>query len=217
MYLSLTKIEKSTFIEYRLFQAKYKPDISRGESGQKSRSSLNRAKNNIKEIIALNLTIHSAFITLTYADNITDHEYSSYEFNKFIKRYQYQQPDLKYLSVLEYQQRGAIHYHLIVFNYQDHDITKLWPHGFSYVKHIDYNHEPLRVASYMGKYLSKQSIEFNKKIYTASRNLKRIKKEKVPISMIPILETKANAIVGTGFHKIYVFPKKEIKSLDNIN
>ncbi|GAI10009.1 unnamed protein product, partial [marine sediment metagenome] len=35
------------------------------------------------------------------------------EFKKFIQRLRYQYGDFKYMAVIEFQDRGAIHYHMI--------------------------------------------------------------------------------------------------------
>lgn len=209
MYTHMKRVEKENYIEYTATK-NYKNDnsSSRAETGVKSLKSLNRAKNKIKEIIMLNVEKNTAFITLTYAENLQDHTISSKLFDLFIKRYRYIQKDLKYLSVVEYQKRGAIHYHLMVFNYKGHDISKLWDHGFSYVKRLTEWHDSDKVSNYMGKYLSKQSIEFNKKLYTASRNCKRIVRENVNPIWLPILKNKASIDISSDYHNILIIKKE---------
>ena len=74
--------------------------------------SLNRARNNIIRLCNSNTDLET-FITLTYKDNYQDlgksKEHISYFFKKLKKDY----PDLKYIYVLEFQSRGAIHYHIL--------------------------------------------------------------------------------------------------------
>jgi hypothetical protein len=53
------------------------------------------------------------FTTLTFRENLHNIKEANYEFLKFIKRVKYKFGDFKYLAVIEFQDRGAIHYHMI--------------------------------------------------------------------------------------------------------
>ena len=72
----------------------------------------------IARIVDCNFDNKTKFMTLTFKDNIQDISYTNYEFNKFIKRlnfnlYNDKKQRLKYIAVWEKQKRGAIHYHII--------------------------------------------------------------------------------------------------------
>lgn len=123
------------------------------------------------------------FLTLTFKENITDLDFAHNEFTNFIKRLNYEARGwkiafLKYLAVVEFQKRGAIHYHIIFFNlpYLDRIYDKLynlWSWGSRNVKPIDSVHN---VGKYMCKYLTKD-VESDRlrgrKIYFTSRDLKK--------------------------------------------
>ena len=58
----------------------------------------------------------SAFLTLTFEENIIDIKRANYEFTKFIQRLNnhitgYKKSYLKYVNAIEFQKRGAVHYH----------------------------------------------------------------------------------------------------------
>lgn len=87
--------------------------------------SLNRARTKIYDIIACNAgewgSEKTKFLTLTFKDNVTDLKEANEMFTKFMKRLSYQaygvrRNVLKYLCVPELQERGAWHYHVVMFN-----------------------------------------------------------------------------------------------------
>jgi hypothetical protein len=115
------------------------------------------------------------FLTLTFKDNETDLKKANYEFMKFIQRLKYRyRLDVKYLAVVEFQKRGAIHYHLILFNMPYIDqldaLQAVWGHGFIKLKGIK---EVDNVGAYLCKYLTKETAEKLKeeKSYFSSRGL----------------------------------------------
>ena len=86
--------------------------------------------------------------------------------------------DVKYLVVKEHQKRGAIHFHLIVFDIQPKELINLllsWNYGFKHYKHIK-NKYSYSMANYLTSYMTKeknQLVDANKKVFSSSRNLKR--------------------------------------------
>ncbi|MGU9287880.1 rolling circle replication-associated protein, partial [Clostridium perfringens] len=72
-----------------------------------------RAMNDLRRLINTNFKRGSSrFITLTFKDNVQDLKYSNYEFKKFVKRFEYYLGyKVQYTVVIEFQKRGAIHYH----------------------------------------------------------------------------------------------------------
>ena len=126
------------------------------------------------------------FITLTYAENMQDAEKAYSNFRSFLKslRRRYSN-DLKYLAVMEWQKRGAIHFHVIVHDidlgdepgddmerYETEWGKTIWKYGFVDIKSlwkID------NVGAYLTKELlkdsQKQQRELGKKRYYHSQNL----------------------------------------------
>ena len=72
-----------------------------------------RSKNNMCRLILANEDKFTTFITLTFADNITDITYANREFNKFISKIKRVFPELLYVAVPEFQKNERIHYHLL--------------------------------------------------------------------------------------------------------
>lgn len=127
----------------------------------------------------------SKMLTLTFRENEKDIKKANYEFEKFIKRMNYYyRINIKYLAVVEFQKRGAIHYHLILFNMPFIDDLKalesIWGNGkinIKALKNVD------NIGAYLCKYLTKDTAERlkEKKCFFYSRGLKKeevIKDEK---------------------------------------
>ena len=99
----------------------------------------------VARIVDCNFDDNTKFMTLTFKENIQDITYTNYEFNKFIKRlnfylYHEKKQKLKYLAVWENQKRGAIHYHIIFFDFpfiKTKDLQEIWGHGFVKINKID--------------------------------------------------------------------------------
>ncbi|WP_234712514.1 rolling circle replication-associated protein [Bacillus altitudinis] len=135
----------------------------------------------IARIVDCNFDDATKFMTLTFKANEKDISFTNSEFNKFIKRlnyrlYKIKKQQLKYLAVWEKQKRGAIHYHVIFFNFpfiRISDLEKLWGHGFVKLNKIDVDSQENR-GRYVSKYFSKdlERKEHKKKAFFKSQNLK---------------------------------------------
>ena len=142
---------------------------------ERSERSIRRTRKNIQDILNANLDNKSYFVTLTFAENLQDYEKANARFKYFIH---IKNKDIKYLVVKEHQQRGAIHFHLIVFDIEKEileKLTKTWNYGFWYVKKIN-DKLSYSIANYMTEYFSKeknQLVKANKKIFSKSKNLKK--------------------------------------------
>jgi len=125
------------------------------------------------------------FLTLTFKENITDIEKANYEFTKFIQRFNYEITGqkggyLKYVAVIEFQKRGAIHYHVMIFNLpfikNIYDKLKIiWPAGFFNISPIDKVRD---VGFYLAKYMHKELHDprlKKHKCYFTSKDLKQPK------------------------------------------
>lgn len=144
---------------------------TRGDKKQNSR----RSKWNLIRLLNANFNEHSKFITLTFAENITDLDLAHKEFDKFMKRMKRKYGNFKYAAVVEFQKRGAVHYHLISdLPYIPKDeLAAIWRNGFvriNDIEHVD------NVGAYISKYMSKSEIDIRlrqRKNYFTSRNLDR--------------------------------------------
>lgn len=133
---------------------------------------LSRAKRDLKWLINSNVGMYgeqftTKFLTLTFGENITDLDMANYEFKKFIKRLNYKvfktkKSMLKYNVVIEFQERGAIHYHAIFYNMpyiKQIDLLKLWGNGIIDIRKVE---EIDNVGAYVSEYLGDPNKEQGK-------------------------------------------------------
>ena len=174
------KYHKSVWRDYKADRErilKRKPEqlnIFDQQKFKKKRSafSLRRTRREIRRLVNSNTQLNK-FLTLTFAENISDLKTTNYIFNKFVMRVVYQFPDFEYLAVPEFQKRGAVHYHLLcnLPVVQVSDLQEIWGQGFIKINKID-NID--NVGAYVSKYLSKETDErnFGKKKFFRSQSLK---------------------------------------------
>jgi hypothetical protein len=139
---------------------------------QKAKFSLNRTRTEIRRLINANPQL-TKFMTLTFADNITDLKTANYAFNKFVLRMSYKYPGFQYLAVPEFQKRGAVHYHVLCnlpfVHYSE--IRALWGQGNIDIRKVD---NVTNLGAYVCKYLSKDMFDertFGKKKFFRSQSL----------------------------------------------
>lgn len=107
------------------------------------------------------------FITLTYAENMTDPKRLYMDFKSFWQRFLYwhkkhewEKPE--YLIVIEPQQRGAFHGHLLLFYpskvpfFPEGELEKIWNHGFIKISRID---QIDNLGAYLSAYLSDIAVD----------------------------------------------------------
>jgi hypothetical protein len=123
------------------------------------------------------------FFTPTFVHNIKNINDANNEFSLFIKRVNYEifktkKSTLKYSTVIEFQKRGAIHYHSIFYNlpYIEHHIqtmTKIWSWGNVHMASV---YDVGDIGNYLTKYMVKGFDDdrlFGKKRYFNSRGLNK--------------------------------------------
>lgn len=163
------------------FKAK-RQDYSKSDKTSKSDLSLNRTRNQLKNIIDSNTTQYSKFITFTYAENMQDREKCINDFHNFKRRYKkHYKKAIKYVAVLEQQKRGAYHIHMILFEDQKLsyiDLKRLWKQGGIDLKKIDSSDN---LGLYLMKYITKDMISINNKSFFKSPNLKKPIQEYKPL------------------------------------
>lgn len=143
---------------------------------EKSDYSLNRARQSIYRMVEANKGIKNSFFTLTFRENITDLKFANREFSKFVMRLRFFYPALKYLAVPEFQKRGAVHFHMVLFDspyLHWKKLTNLWGLGMI---DIQKSKNILVLGAYVAKYLKKNMTDLRllgQKSYFTSRNLIR--------------------------------------------
>jgi len=203
--MNLTKLSKKRLIisgpivelyEYGLpYSYNHDPFARRGRATRSSHKLEARRDDNlwfvraqIRRLVDANVKRHGfepVFLTFTFAENITDVEQANKMFSDFIERLNFHyRKKFAYLTVVEFQKRGAVHYHAIFFNMgldieenerKDRAIAKLWGHGFVDIERV---RSAKRVGPYVCKYLDKAVHDARlrgKKAFFTSRGLLRPK------------------------------------------
>lgn len=140
----------------------------------KRSDNLLRARQAVRHYIWANAGKYPKFLTLTYAENMQDYEQFKRDWYTFTQAMKRKGFTLRYLYVLEYQQRGAIHAHVVIFNdeYIPQDVIEAaWRRGFVKINKIDHVRN---LGAYVCKYLNKADIQYyGSYAYHVSRGLKK--------------------------------------------
>jgi hypothetical protein len=124
-------------------------------------------------------------MSLTFKNNVTDIDYANHEYTNFMKRINYHYFGVtkgvtKYLTVIEFQERGAVHYHTLYFNLptinlvqerKTREFANIWGHGFVDIIPVYSNNVGMYLAKYMTKNIDSRLI--GRRRYFSSRGLKK--------------------------------------------
>lgn len=163
-----------TNLEYARLKLKQRAMAYNSYYAKKERfiKSCYRAKKQIFDLISCNVGKHLdyigqvqrvKFLTLTFKENMGDIEKANYEITKFMKRLSYsifkvKKNVLKYISVPELQERGAWHFHIVLFNcpyIHFRQVLEIWDNGGVYIQALPQGAKPTVIARYITKYISK--------------------------------------------------------------
>lgn len=158
--VAIKKLNKDEYVNLATGEIKEYQHI---ENRSESYNSLRQTFKKIRYLINNNFTgkPNELFVTLTYAENMTDTKRLYTDMNKFIKRLKYkykESSDIDYLSVVEPQGRGAWHIHVLLrFNalssvfVPSHELAGLWGHGFIKIERIQ---SVDNIGAYLSAYLA---------------------------------------------------------------
>lgn len=140
-----------------------------------------RVVGQVQRLVESNFNKDSVFLTLTFNNennfDITDLKVCNLKVHNFMARLKENFENLKYLTVPEFQKRGAVHYHLIINVpfIEKKLIKRLWKYGFIKLKDVYYIEG---IGSYFTKYLTKNSDDerlYGRRSFFTSKNLRRPK------------------------------------------
>lgn len=141
-----------------------------------------RRKNTIRQLICMNFDRGSKFVTLTFDNkrdfDIKDVKQCNQAYDHFIKRLRRKFPELKYLSVVEFQDkndRGAVHYHMIcnLPYIKKSELAEIWGNGFIQINAIDHvDNIGAYVVKYMNKDIDDKRLQ-GLKAYNCSKGLQK--------------------------------------------
>lgn len=176
---NLEPIEINNLCKFVNYKKEYKP--SNKDIDIKN---ILRSKFNLQRLVKSNEGIFKSFITLTFAENVTDIEEANKKFANWRTCVKRIKKDFLYVAVPEFQKRGAVHYHLLsnLDVKENPDIiipqkgkkncydVKFWTSGYSSVFKLDYN---TNVVGYITKYMTKDIDNrlWGKRRYLYSKDL----------------------------------------------
>ncbi|MDA8611336.1 hypothetical protein N9L18_00525 [Candidatus Pacebacteria bacterium] len=235
-------------IGYNLESDKRKREYyGKSDNPQIHPSAISRTQNNVIRTInsnaykwfdVTNKPYKPQFLTCTFKENIKDIDYANEEHTNYIKRmnyhfYQSKKSILKYLTVIEFQKRGAIHYHTVFFNLEELDpkkeretreIANIWGHGFVDIIPTHSNN----IGFYIAKYMTKDTADkrlIGRRRYFCSKKLKRptifhqqnITKELITnlksIKNPHVLTKYKSSITGETHHAIFELTDTELQEV----
>lgn len=145
-----------------------------------------RSKLECQRIAKCNISKWKSFITLTFADNITEIDEANKQFNIWRTAIKQVKPDFIYLAVPEFQKRGAVHYHVLSnISLEDKNIitpqednpeyydVKYWKYGFSAFD--DVSGDVKKIIGYISKYMTKDADSrlYGRRRYLCSRDIEK--------------------------------------------
>lgn len=166
--------------------------VTRNKRCSKATFSKRNLRSSVDKIYGYTLAnkgIWHTFITLTFADEITDIKEANKKFHSWQVTVLQKFKDFRYLCVPEFQKNGRVHYHLLTNILFDSEFVfkalnengeqiktynkqkkryylvwniKYWKHGFSTVLDLDKTDHHFSLAAYMTKYLFK---DFDNRLY----------------------------------------------------
>jgi len=196
------------------------------ESKEKRKDNLQRVRSKLNDLVYSNASPYTKFITLTTQENIQDLSVFQKHLHHWFKgiQRQFNEP-LKYAGVYEYQERGALHLHLFVFNQQRinwkkaHDSWKniIKGNGSVQIKALK-QHELTRQIKYCLSYLSASTLSmFGRKSLLTSQGLQQpcYYDHVTPTLPYNAVSLSYGRYINTQYHDIEVYSGVLTNKMDN--
>ena len=139
-------------------------EINHIENRSESKAEVSQSLKRLRDYINTNVieVNNCKWITLTYAENMTDTKRLYIDFKKFIMRFKYKYGNIEYIVAMEPQNRGAWHCHcIIIFDkkapyIKNKEIETLWQQGFTKTQKLD---DIDNIGAYLTAYLGDMSLD----------------------------------------------------------
>lgn len=154
---STKKISKA---EYMVIETGEVLEYKHKENRSENKESLRKTFKKIRQLINTNFTgeKNELAFTITYKENMTNNKVLYKDFERFMKQLRYKYPKVEYISVVEPQERGSWHCHILLkfiglkkIYIPNKEVNEMWGHGFVTVKAIKQNVDNL--GAYLSAYL----------------------------------------------------------------
>lgn len=157
----LLKVDKDHYIDTRTGELK---EYQHNENRAGNIASVKRSLSDLRDYMNKNIIDVSfcRWVTLTYAENMTDTVRLYRDYEKFVKRFKYRYPGFDYIVAMEPQGRGAWHCHVVFIWKQkapfipNNELSEIWGHGFVTVKRLD---DVDNVGAYLTAYLGDMELD----------------------------------------------------------
>ena len=180
---NIKKLNSDEYVDLKTGEIK---EFEKTENRSQSFNSLRQTFKKLRYLINNNFTgkRNELFLTLTYAENMTDPKKLYDDIRKFVMRLKYHFEDestIDYINVVEPQGRGAWHCHVLLrFNdlekifIANKKMAEIWGHGFVTIKSMQ---NVDNIGAYLSAYLADLELT-NENVHLAMQNdLKVIVKE----------------------------------------
>lgn len=159
----IKKLDKERYVNLKTGEV---GEFKQGEVRSDSFNSLRQTFKKLRYLINNNYTGagNELHITLTYAENMQDTKRLYSDFKKFIKKFRYKYEKeygfIDYMTVVEPQERGAWHHHLLLrFNDKagskifipNDEVAEIWGHGFTKIHSLS---GVDNIGAYLSAYLA---------------------------------------------------------------
>lgn len=149
-------------------------DFLRSFNGRVEKN-ITRTRNMVRRLALANFDNGSKFVTFTFAENISDLKTANAHWKAFMRKMRDKYGKFKYMAVIEFQKRGAVHYHCIwdLPYLKKSSLAEIWGNGFvkiNRIEHVD------NVGAYIVKYMTKDLMDerfVSQKAYQCSKGLER--------------------------------------------
>jgi len=157
----IEKLNADMYVDKRTGEVK---EFTHAATRWESKANVAQSLRKLRDLINANLTVpeKALWVTLTYAENMTNATRLYEDFRRFWQRFRYHldkqgHPSAEYITAAEPQARGAWHLHgLFLFPERapfipNQEIARIWSHGFTKTKSLQGIENPgLYLTAYLG-------------------------------------------------------------------
>lgn len=181
----IRKIDADHYVDLRTGEVF---DYERGDTRADSLQGIRRTLAHIRNLVNTNVTEpeNVRWVTLTYAENMTDTKRLYRDYEKFWKKFLYwckrngiSKPE--YINVIEPQGRGAWHCHVFFiwdekapYIPNNEVLQPMWGHGFTKIKALT---DVDNVGAYFSAYLADMPLDEYEKLSCARLDVQSVEKE----------------------------------------
>lgn len=163
---SIVKLNSNEYLDKLTGEIK---EYKKTEDRSQSKNELRKTFKNIRDVVNCNVTEpnNCKWVTLTYAENMTDTVRLYKDAERFIKRLRYKYGKFEYIQVVEPQGRGAWHIHMIMIFAKkapfipNNEMADIWGNGFTVTRKMD---DIDNLGAYLSAYLGDIELNENDKL-----------------------------------------------------